>query len=242
MVRAYNDWLSEYCGHAPDRLAGMALMPTCGVAAAVDELERVIGRPGIRGPVLNCYPHGDLELRSDDDPFWRAVCEAGVPLGIHASMSDRMPTVHTTRLPGDVRFYDPPRRMLQFIWSGALDRFPDMRIVFGEVDVGWVPYFREQVQDRYHRMATVARYSLERVPSEYFDDHFSYTYITDAYGIANRHAVGVAHIMWSSDYPHIGADWPNSNRTIAATFATVPFDERRAILAGNAMAMYGFGR
>ena len=33
--RVYNDWLAEYCSHAPARLAGIALVPMDDVAAAV---------------------------------------------------------------------------------------------------------------------------------------------------------------------------------------------------------------
>jgi predicted TIM-barrel fold metal-dependent hydrolase len=238
LVKAYNDWLSEYCAHAPDRLFGMALIPSCGVAEAVEEFERAMQLPGIAGPVINCYPHGDTQLRPEDDPLWRSICEIGVPLGIHASLTDKMPTAHTTKLPGDVRFHDPCQRMLQFIWGGTLDRFPELKIVFGEVDVGWVPYFKEQVQDRYQRMSKAGRFGISKQPSEYFDNNFHFTYVTDSYGIANRHAVGVDKIMWSSDYPHIGADWPTSSRTIAASFATVPAAERDAILAGNALRLY----
>ena len=41
--------------------------------------------------------------------------------------------------------------------------------------------------------------------------------------------------------PHISADWPHSWRTIQAAFSGVDPAERRAILAGNAMRLYGFG-
>jgi predicted TIM-barrel fold metal-dependent hydrolase len=48
-------------------------------------------------------------------------------------------------------------------------------------------------------------------------------------------------MMWSSDYPHVGADWPNSWRTINADFSGVPEDERDLILAGNARRLYRLG-
>jgi predicted TIM-barrel fold metal-dependent hydrolase len=48
-------------------------------------------------------------------------------------------------------------------------------------------------------------------------------------------------MMWSNDYPHITSDWPHSWKTINAAFANVPTAERRAILAGNAQRVFGFG-
>ena len=66
--------------------------------------------------------------------------------------------------------------------------------------------------------------------------------MTDTFGIHNRHYVGVERILWSNDYPHISADWPESWRTIQAAFSGVPAEERRLVLAGNAQRLYEFGR
>ena len=76
-VRAYNDWLSEYAAHAPDRLWGVALMPNVGTDVAIAELERVRALPGIRAVLLGQYPHGGDRISADDDAFWAAVQEAG---------------------------------------------------------------------------------------------------------------------------------------------------------------------
>jgi predicted TIM-barrel fold metal-dependent hydrolase len=152
-----------------------------------------------------------------------------------------MPGRTKKKLPGDVRFYDAPQRILQFIYTGALDRVPGLKIGFIEVDCGWVPYFREQVQDRFQRMSQAARVSLDREPRDYFVDRFYFAYITDSYAVMNRSVIGVDRMMWSSDYPHVGADWPNSRRTIQASMAGVPDAERRQILAGTAVSLYQFG-
>ena len=57
-IRAYNDWLSEYASHAPERLWGVALMPNVGIDVAVDELHRALALPGMRAVMLGQYPHG----------------------------------------------------------------------------------------------------------------------------------------------------------------------------------------
>jgi predicted TIM-barrel fold metal-dependent hydrolase len=46
--------------------------------------------------------------------------------------------------------------------------------------------------------------------------------------------------LWSNDYPHISADWPNSWRTIQASMSGVASDEKHLILAGNCARLYGF--
>jgi predicted TIM-barrel fold metal-dependent hydrolase len=83
LVRAYNDWLGEYCSHAPHRLGGLVMVPNRGIDTAVAEFERAIQLPGMVGALVTCYPHGDLDIEPADDALWRAVAESGYPLHIH---------------------------------------------------------------------------------------------------------------------------------------------------------------
>ena len=245
MVGAYNDWLSEYCSFAPDRLGGVAVIPNRGIAEAVAEVERVAQMPGFAALLLTCYPHGDATLAPEDDALWAAIAATGKPVCIHIFVGDAMPyQVQAKKLPGTIHFYDAPRRMLEIIFAGVLDRFPSLQFVLAEVDVGWIPYFEDQADDNYqrHARATLKDTQLSRLPSEYMHDHFAATYVCDHYGLANRHRIGLDRIMWSSDYPHITSDWPNSWKTIQASFGGIPETERHAILAGNAQRIFNFHR
>jgi predicted TIM-barrel fold metal-dependent hydrolase len=56
--------------------------------------------------------------------------------------------------------------------------------------------------------------------------------------VHNRDAIGVSRMLWSSDYAHLASDWPNSWRTINATFSGVEAADRQRILAGNAVGLY----
>ncbi len=239
MIQAYNNWLSEYCSYAPDRLIGIAEVPTVGIDSAVAELERSAKLPGMRGVVLGAYPNGGYDVTEEDDRFWAICQELKWPVALHVGFTTEAPSTHKSKLPGDVRFYDVPNRIIQLIAGEVFERFPELLITLVEVDVGWIPYFREQLDDRYRRIHHYANLHLKRLPSEYFNQNFYYTYITDHYGIRNRHEIGVDKIMWSSDYPHIGADWPHSWDTINQDFAGVPDQEKHLILAGNAVRLYG---
>ena len=241
MIRAYNDWISEYVEHAPDRFGGLAILPNRGGAgAAVDEIDRVLERPGMRGVVMGCWPNGTLAIEPEDDKVWAALSERGVPLGIHVALTQSMPAAHRAKLPGYGRFFDAPNRMIEMVFSGVFDRFPGLDVVFAEVDFGWVPYVKEQIDNNFQRLDPVSEFGLKQLPTEYIDRHFHYSYITDTFGLANRRYVGSERILWSSDYPHISADYPYSWRTIQASLSGVPPDERNLILHGNAERLYGF--
>jgi predicted TIM-barrel fold metal-dependent hydrolase len=238
-IRAYNDWMSEFCSHATERLWGVAMVPTAGTESAVTEFERAVSLPGIRGAMLGQYPHGGEMIDPADDPLWAAAEAAHVPLSIHVSFATTAQGDKSRgKLTGDMRFFDVPVRASQFINSGVFDRFPDLQLVLVEVDSGWIPYLREQMNDRYRRGSAAERSRLQRPPGDYFDTNIASTFITDHYGVENRHKVGADRMMWSSDFPHGGSDWPNSKASIDSQMAGVPDDERFALVAGNALALY----
>lgn len=241
MVRAYNDWISEFTAYAPERFGGLIMLPNRGVEEAVAEIDRVLDRPGIRGVVMGCYPNGTLNLEPEDDKVWGRLAERRVPLGIHVSLTQSMPAAHRAKLPGYGRFFDAPNRMIEMVFSGMFDRFPDLDVVFAEVDFGWVPYVREQIDNNYHRLDPVSRFGLSRSPGEYIERHFHYGYMTDTFGLRNLGYVGSERVLWSSDYPHISADYPYSWRTIQASMSGLAAEDRARILHGNAQRLYGFG-
>jgi uncharacterized protein len=248
MIQAYNDWLIDYCSHDPSRLGAIVLLPNRGVDQAVAEIERVAAQTSVVGALVGCYPHGDKDLDVEDDKVWQALVDAQLPLHIHVKLVDDAPQdvyapgrITAGRAAGDLRFLDAPAIMVQFLNSGVFDRVPGLDIAMVEVDAGWVPYVKEQMDNRFRRRATSRDARLSPLPSEVIEDHFYFTYITDHYAVANRHRIGVDRLMWSSDFPHSGSDWPDSWRTIDADFADIPRAERDQILAGNALRLYGFG-
>jgi predicted TIM-barrel fold metal-dependent hydrolase len=248
MVQAYNDWLIEYCAYEPSRLGAIFLIPNRGVEQATAEIERVAGKQGVAGALIGNFPHGDTDIAPEDDRVWAAVAETGLPLHVHVALKDDLPfdmyasdRITAGHAAGDIRFLPAPTIMVQFLNSGVFDRVPSLTIVMAEVDAGWVPYVKEQLDNRFRRRAYGPKARFTKPPSEYVAEHFYYTYITDHYAIHNRHWIGVDRIMWSSDFPHSGTDWPDSWRTIDADFAGVPADERELILAGNAQRLYRFG-
>jgi predicted TIM-barrel fold metal-dependent hydrolase len=240
MIRAYNDWLSEYVEYAPARFGGLAIVPNRGAKEAAEEIRRMQGRPGLRGFMMGCYPNGTLTPTAEDDVIWERLQDMGLPIHIHVALTQEMPAAHKAKLPGWGRIFDVGNRMIDMIFAGIFDRFPGLRVVVAEVDCGWVPYVKEQMDNNYERLEPRSRFGLAGPPSRYIERHFHFGYITDQLGLDLRHRIGVERILWSSDYPHISSDWPNSRRTIDAAFSGVPIDEKELILAGNAMRLYGF--
>src|SRR5947209_7750330 len=51
-IRAYNDWIAEFCSAAPDRLFGVAAVPLQDPERAVHELERAVEELALCGAFI----------------------------------------------------------------------------------------------------------------------------------------------------------------------------------------------
>ena len=83
--------------------------------------------------------------------------------------------------------------------------------------------------------------AISLTPSGYWrrQCHLGSSFIRPA-EVPLRHAVGVDKIMWGSDYPHRESSFPYSRLALRLSFAGVDPTEVRAMVGGNAAALYGF--
>jgi predicted TIM-barrel fold metal-dependent hydrolase len=125
-----------------------------------------------------------------------------------------------------------------WILTGTLERFPDLKLVFVEPGLGWVPWWLDLVDDQVQRQGY--RFpDIKELPSFYFHRNIWLTYIYEPESIRLlRHRIGVDRILWSTDYPHPITSWPESRQLAAQSFQGVPVKERQAILCGNAAKVW----
>jgi predicted TIM-barrel fold metal-dependent hydrolase len=126
-----------------------------------------------------------------------------------------------------------------FLFCGVLDRFPRLKIVLVESNIGWIPGMLEQTDDTFlrYRFWTGAA-DMPLLPSEYFYRNMWATFMVDTVGMANRYRCNVDHLMWSTDYPHTNSDWPNSRVTLERNFRGLPYAEVKRMVHDNARALY----
>ena len=239
--RAYNRWLAEFCGANPGRHAGVGVMPIRDIDAAVREIEWCRDS-GLRGmslpPISEHYPYfNDARY----EPIWAACARFDLPLNAHGA-STRFYGHGPDSLPialAEVDFFG--RRALWFlIFSGVFERHPGLRMVFTEQRAGWVVPTLEYLDDIYRSPVSGIAKNLPRSPSSYFATNCyigaSFLSATEA---AARHRIGVANLMWGSDYPHPEGAWPWSRESLRRTCVGMDDDEIRLVLGANAIACYG---
>ena len=252
----------------PTRLIGMAQIPSLGTDVAIETMRKAKAR-GFKGVVISMWPSGGDSISDDDDPFWAAAADERMPVCIHinlisrkARQKQRAAAAKASESRGEKGIYGGkaakanakavaglgsvfstvPSTIGQLIFTGVFERFPELHVSMIETGVGWLPHFLEQIDDRYWRNRSWGNIPIKKAPSYYWFHNMSATFITDRNGIENRYGAGVDNIMWSTDYPHHGNDWPYSRKSIADMMGHIPADERHKICAGNAVRIFGLDR
>jgi len=247
-MRAYNDFLSEFCSTDPHRLAGIGMVTADDMEEARREAERIAKLPGLRGLILPLYPRTEPLNSNFYDPLWAAAQDLELPVHVHVAVGDprlsKFLGQDNPRVQGAYpaamcdNFMGTYEALSKVIFSGMLERFPRLKFVLVESRIGWLPFFLERSDDVYKRHRFWSGLQLKETPSFYFHRQVLATFIDDRVGIENRRRIGVENIMWSSDYPHTDTTWPNSREYIDRNFEGVGEEDRHQIVAGNAARLY----
>jgi len=248
LVRAYNDWLSELCATAPDRLLGQAVVPVHDPDEAVREVERTGTMTGLRGLFVGDdgadFPISDPRY----DRFWAAAAEQRKPVNIHigGGALRRRGLLHgQSPPPGQKEAFlcvapmSIAETLAMLIFGGTFERHPSLRVVIAEGGIGWVAYFVERMDHVFAKQGRWAGTTIPEKPSFYFRRNILVTFEEDQAGIRTYDLIGVRNIMWSSDYPHSDTTWPRSREAIEEHFGALPESERRAMVCENAGKAYG---
>ncbi len=143
--RAYNDWLAEFVSYDPSRFVGLGLICLMDVPDGVKELQRC-AKKGLKGAMIWASPpedhdHGDPIY----DPFWAAAQDLNMPLSLHILTGRAQESRGDPRSTRIARYMSLPhevqRAISTMISCGVLERFPGLKIVSSENDIGWVPHF-----------------------------------------------------------------------------------------------------
>ena len=259
-VEAYNNFLfDEFCAPDPSRLIGLAQIPSLGIDVAVDGVRKAAAR-GAKGVLISNWPSGNGTLSRDDDPFWAAAVDEGLPVSIHINIISRKQRAAGRKAAAKAgnALYDMSSEatrakaiggmshvfsmaagnITSMLFTGVFDRFPELQVCWIETGVGWLPHFIDCLDDRYWRNRSWGDLPIKQPPSYYWYQNNAATFISDRSGIALRHQVGVDNMMWSSDYPHHGNDWPYSRKVIEETMNAIPAEEKAKITGANARRIW----
>jgi len=131
--------------------------------------------------------------------------------------------------------------MANLIFSGVLERHPDVQFVSVESGIGWIPFMLEAMDYEILENAPAQAAELGRAPSEYFKDHWYATFWFekaqgDLQGLIDK--VGEDNVMFETDFPHPTCLYPDPLGTVADTLAGLRPETQRKVLGDTAAALY----
>ena len=247
--RAVNSAAIEWASVDPKRLMPVYILPIDDMAVSVKELERVVAEHGkaVQLPLLpreqGLPPYWD----SSYDPLWEAISHFGVPISMHVGGNEYL---MGTVLPEDPTPFKgifqslPPLHMAELIvdWilTGVLERWPELRVVFVEAGIGWIPYFLERLDNMadMHGWDTFPAKAIKEKPSFYWHRNMAATFETDRVGMRLIDLVGHENLMWATDYPHPDSTWPHSQQVLQQHFQDVDREKVELIASGNVTRIY----
>jgi predicted TIM-barrel fold metal-dependent hydrolase len=246
-VEAYNDWqVEEWCAGSNGRLIPLCLIPLWDVELAVAEVRRNAAR-GVRAVAFSELPPW-LELPSIHsgywDPLFAACAETGTVVAMHIGSGTRTIT-SSPDAPDAVQavnmFANSALSLIDYLYSGVLVRFPELKLLYAEAQIGWIPYVLERVDDVWdvHRGWSESQRNVTEPPSQYYYRQVLSCFFKDGVGVENLARVGRGNIAFETDYPHQDGTWPNTHQVAKELFGNLDADTVHKIVRGNAIDFLG---
>ena len=268
-VRAYNDWMiDEWCAGAPGRLIPLIILPLWDPAEAAREIERCAAK-GAKAIAFseNPVPLG-LPSLYDAGGYWNPVLaaanETGLPICTHIGSSSNIPSTGPD-CPLIAQIALTPMNAIftavDWLFSGVLLRFPDLKVCLSEGGIGWIPYVLERCDYTVERQAGWASkqdialdvvagsisakgsgtgLQLDVPLSQLFREHIYGCFIDDEHGVENLRKIGIENCMLETDYPHTDTSFPNSLEQANQRLAALTPEEKYAVMRGNAERVFDF--
>ncbi|HEY1307188.1 MAG TPA: amidohydrolase family protein [Vicinamibacterales bacterium] len=238
-----NDQVAQAVRTYPSRFAALAAVAPQDPRTAAREIDRAVRTLGLKGVIINSHTRGEF---LDDPKFWEifeAAEALNVPIYIHPQAPPpAMIGPYVERgLEGALWGFGAETGLhaLAIIRSGALDRFPRLRIVIGhggEALPFWL--FRLDYMNRTARPAIrTDASSLARQISEYMKENF---YVTTS-GMAwapvitfIQSVLGVDRVLYAMDYPYQF----EINEVIASDETPMTAEDRKKFFQTNAERVF----
>lgn len=239
LARIVNDAVVEAHQAHPERFIGAVAIPMRDPKAALREMDRMAGKPGIRAMHLpNSVEGMDYLFTPQYEPLVARCEELGLPLLFHP-------------LDGEANHYGGPERLaganfiyntlgfpfetatlaVKFIYSGYLDKYPKLDIVLPHAG-GCFPYIAGRVEHSIKKGAVEAASNLKSSIRDYIRrfhyDTLAYYPETLRFMIE---LVGADRVVIGTDnYAKMDVEYPNA----LVESLNLPAADLQKILYGNA--------
>jgi len=249
-IQVYNDWMiDEWCaGAGYGRLIPLTMVPLWDPQLAAAEVRRCAAK-GSHNITFseNPSPLGLPSVHSGHwDPLFAACVETDTVVNMHIGSSSKMPSTSPDApfiISSVLTFQNAMGSLLDFVFGGVFERFPELRVAYSEGQAGWLPYILERSDKLWEeRLLDTSGFGskLTVPPSTYMKSNVWYCIFDDETAMRNRDVIGIDRLTFEVDYPHADSTFPHT-RDVAeriATKAGLNEFEARKFFRGNAIELY----
>ena len=252
-AQLYNDAAADFQRAGAGRIFPQAVVPFWDIAAATQEVRRSKADLGLTGITMCDKPEAfGLPYLNEPawDPFWATCQELGVPVNFHIGAGNVKETINRSvwkgysferllALSSVVLFLDNFRVIINLIFSGLLERYPELKFVSVESGIGWLPFVLEACEYQFDESVPTDREGLSLRPKEYFRRQIYASFWFEDFG--PRHAIeyiGEDNVMFETDFPHPTCLYPESQAHITRVLADLNPRVRRKVLRDTAVQLY----
>jgi predicted TIM-barrel fold metal-dependent hydrolase len=254
ITQIYNDACADRAKQSGGRINGMATLPYWDKRLMDAEMKRVVDL-GLKGIVLPDRPErlseGYLGADGKLNPFWADVFQTcndtGIPMNFHLNASLDAESAMWDNLGFDQRLpisallhhIGCAATMSNFMVTGVLDNFPDLKIGLIESGMGWVPFWLEAMEHQLSEFRTSINRGHKLSPKEYFKRHFWVSFWFESY--APKHMleeIGTDKVMFQTDYPHPTSLYPDVQDKLVSVLGEHDYATRKLVLQDNAAKLF----
>jgi uncharacterized protein len=208
LAKMANDEMAELCLKYRDRfVAAIALLPMNNIDAALKETDRAIKDLGFKGVYVHSNINGKPLDAPEFLPLWEKMAKYDLPVYIHPWRPPEFSDYATEKeskynIAGNFGWpYETTVAMTRIIFSGILDKYPNLKIVTHHCG-GMVSFYAGRIYQHY---GSQNRYptNITKTPLEYYKMFYNDTAIH-----GNTPALMLAYDFWGPDKLVFGADLP----------------------------------
>lgn len=248
MIKRSNDRVAGLVKQNPQRFAGFATIAHHDPAAAADEMERGVTQLGLVGGFIYSSFRGEYL----DNEKYRVILERaeklGVPIYLHPTppSPDMIKPFMTYPILSSSMFgfaVETSLHALRLICSGTFDRFPDLKIILGNLGEG-LPFWLWRLDNRWQRekdgmyKSDTISARIQKKPSAYIRDNF---YVSTS-GMFWPPALEFVRNVLGADRMMLGVDFPQESSIEAVEAiesAALSAEDKEQIFHLNAESVLG---
>jgi aminocarboxymuconate-semialdehyde decarboxylase len=235
-ARIVNDGIAEFVGKMPDRFAGLGSVPMPDGNEAAKELERCVGKLGLKGAQILTNVAGRELSDPAFAPFWRKAEELRALIVLHPSgftEGKRFARFSFSNTIGNP--LETTIALHYLIFDGVLERHPNLKILAVHGG-GYLATYPGRIDHAWGARSD-AHGELPHPPTSYLKRIYFDSVVFTSHQLAELvRLYGADHIIMGTDYPFDMADYDPIGHVASAGLDQAAI---AAIAGGNAKRLLG---